>query len=145
MKKHGISRRDFLKGAAAGAATVAISGILGACASETDTTTVGTTAAPETTKAPETTAAETAAETSAAAEGGAPGGEGGGPGGPGGASTPVEPFVSSVTEDGRVKGYSGPGDWLGTAPVLTPDEDVETEIVVVGGGHSGVFGGLRLL
>ena len=44
-----------------------------------------------------------------------------------------------MTEDGRVKGYSGPGDWLGTAPVLTPDEVVETEIVVVGGGHSGVM------
>jgi len=62
----------------------------------------------------------------------------GGPGGPGGgAAAPIEPFVSSVTEDGRVKGYSGPGDWLGTAPKIIPDEIVDSEIVVVGAGHSG--------
>ncbi len=68
---------------------------------------------------------------------GAAEGEGGGPGGPGGASEPVEPFVSSVTEDGRVKGYAGPGDWLGTAPAIVPDEVVDTAIVIVGAGHAG--------
>ena len=77
----------------------------------------------------------------AAGEEAGPGGPGGGPGGPGGPpgmnAVPVVPFVSSVTEDGRVKGYAGPGDWLGTAPALTPDETVDVEVVVVGAGHAG--------
>ena len=85
--------------------------------------------------------AEVAAVEEAAGGPGGPGGPGGGPGGPGGPgggpAAPVEPFVSSVTEDGRVKGYAGPGDWLGTAPTILPDEIVDTEIVVVGAGHSG--------
>ena len=49
-----LSRRDFLKGAAASMAGVAAMGVLGACSNEAGTT---TTAAPETTVAPETTAA----------------------------------------------------------------------------------------
>ena len=61
MKK-GLSRRDFLKGAAAGAMSLAAAGVLGACGSETETTTAagtevketeaGTTAAPVETQAP---------------------------------------------------------------------------------------------
>jgi hypothetical protein len=145
MRKNGISRRDFLKGAAAGAAAVAVTGILGACSSGTEETQAPTTLAPETqapeTQAPETQAPETVAATEGAAEGGeagGAGGPGGGPGGPGGGSaTPIEPFVSSATEDGRVKGYSGPGDWLGTAPEITPDETVDVDVVVVGAGHAG--------
>ena len=42
-------------------------------------------------------------------------------------------------------GYSGPGDWLGEAPVIDPSEIVETvdaDVVVIGGGHSGVQAGL---
>lgn len=56
-----LSRRDFLKGAAASFAGVAAMGVLGACSNETDTTTAApeTTAAPQTTAAPETTAART--------------------------------------------------------------------------------------
>ena len=53
------------------------------------------------------------------------------------AAAPIVPFISSVTEDGRVRGYSGPGDWLGKAPSLTPDETVDVEVVVVGAGHAG--------
>lgn len=144
MRKNGISRRDFLKGAAAGAAAVAVTGILGACSSNGEETQAQT-ASPAETAAPSTAAPETAAETMAetapagGGEGGegGPGGPGGGPGGPGGNSAPVEPFVSSVTEDGRVKGYAGPGDWLGTAPEITPDETVDVDIVVVGAGHAG--------
>ena len=76
--KNGISRRDFLKGAAAGAASMAAAGILGACASDTDKTTgapettaqngetPATTAAPATSGASDTTAAgETTPETPA--------------------------------------------------------------------------------
>lgn len=57
MKK-GISRRDFLKGAAAGALGVAAAGVLSACGQDT----AGTTAAPETTVTPETTVPETSAQ-----------------------------------------------------------------------------------
>jgi fumarate reductase flavoprotein subunit len=49
--KTNISRRDFLKGAAAGAASLAAAGVLGACSSQTAETsaeTVATTATPET-------------------------------------------------------------------------------------------------
>ena len=75
MKK-GISRRDFLKGTVAGAATMAAAGILGACSGEAAATTAapetaGTTVAPETAAAPETTAApETEAAPAAPAAGG---------------------------------------------------------------------------
>ena len=65
-----ITRRDFLKGMAAGALGVAASSVLGACSTGTETTTAAqTTAAPET-KAPETKAPETTAapETSAPVE-----------------------------------------------------------------------------
>ena len=56
MKKN-ITRRDFLKGTAAGAVGVMAAGLLGACSSESGTTTAAP--APETTAAPvpETTVA----------------------------------------------------------------------------------------
>ncbi len=60
QKKHEtptISRRSFLKGMAAGAVGVATMGILG-CGDPADTTTAGTTKAPESTNAPETQAPE---------------------------------------------------------------------------------------
>ena len=47
-----ITRRDFMKGAAAGALGLAATGMLG-CADATTSTEAGTTAVPETTKAPE--------------------------------------------------------------------------------------------
>lgn len=37
----------------------------------------------------------------------------------------------------RVKGYSGPGDWLGTAPEIKPDSTEDVEMVIVGMGHAG--------
>jgi len=64
----GISRRDFLRGTAAGAASLAAMGILGGCSTSADTTTAAETtgsAAASTTAAP-TTAAATTAATSAA-------------------------------------------------------------------------------
>jgi len=62
--QHSISRRDFLKGTAAGALSIAAAGVLGACASDTGATGA---AAESTTAAAGTTAA---AETTAAAAGG---------------------------------------------------------------------------
>ena len=72
MKKE-ISRRDFLKGAAAGAVSLAAAGVLGGCGSEAAETQAAATAAeqPQTaaTTAAETTqaAAQAAAETAAEA------------------------------------------------------------------------------
>lgn len=117
MQKKEISRRDFLRGTAAGALSVAAVGILGACSSqgaETETTTAAPaqtsaaeTAAQETTKAPETTAA--AAET--------------------------EEAVKQETAPAA-------GDWLGEAPVINESDVVktyDTEVLVVGSGTAGLF------
>lgn len=65
-QQKGISRRDFLKGTAAGAASLAAMGILGACASDAGTTTAAATTAAEGTTAAATTAAATEAATEAA-------------------------------------------------------------------------------
>lgn len=56
-----ISRRDFLKGALAGTASVAAAGILGACSGATDATTAATQGAAAATAAETTAAATTAA------------------------------------------------------------------------------------
>ncbi|MCI8567150.1 MAG: FAD-binding protein [Lachnospiraceae bacterium] len=67
----GISRRDFLKGTAVGAASLAAMGILGACAGDTAATTAAgeaTTAATEAATAAATEAATAAATTAAATE-----------------------------------------------------------------------------
>ena len=49
-----------------------------------------------------------------------------------------EPEAATVT--GRVNGYCGPGDWLGTAPEDPEDyEDAGTyDVIVLGGGHAGI-------
>ena len=56
MAKGKLSRRDFLKGTAAGAAAMAAAGILGACATDAGTTAAGT-------MAENTTGVESPAET----------------------------------------------------------------------------------
>ena len=61
--KHNLSRRDFLKGTAAGALSIAAAGVLGACASDTG----ATTGAVESSTAGTTAATTTAAETTTAA------------------------------------------------------------------------------
>lgn len=66
-EKRGLSRRDFLKGTAAGALSIAAAGVLGACSSGAAATTAAATEAA--TEAATTTAAATEAATTAAAAG----------------------------------------------------------------------------
>jgi len=47
----------------------------------------------------------------------------------------------TVDAGGRVPGYCGPGDWLGTAPKIAESdiaETIEVDMVILGSGHSGV-------
>lgn len=46
---------------------------------------------------------------------------------------------AAAKADGRVFGYSGPGDWLGEAPAFSSvDSEVDCDVCVVGLGHAGV-------
>ena len=70
---------------------------------------------------------------------GGPGGGPGGPGGPGGAAE-VTYASAGVTDDGRVRGYCGPGDWLGSKPEIADDQISSTydvDVVVCGMGGTG--------
>ncbi len=48
------------------------------------------------------------------------------------------PTTTSASGEGRVTGYAGPGDWLGSAPEVSANETKDFDVVVVGSGHSGV-------
>ncbi len=64
----------------------------------------------------------------------------GGPGG--GPAKEVTYATAETTSDGRVKGYCGPGDWLGTKPEISADQITATydvDVVVLGGGHAGLM------
>jgi len=70
-----------------------------------------------------------------------------GPPGRGGfaAGEPAAQSTAGSSPSGRVFGYSGEGDWLGTAPVI-PDADIArtiaVDVLVLGGGHAGLLAAL---
>src|SRR4030042_6031169 len=55
------------------------------------------------------------------------------------------PKTTATITSGRVVGYSGEGDWLGTAPVIH-DADItktiDVDVLVLGGGHAGLLAAL---
>ena len=113
-KKKKLSRRDFLKGAGAATVGAAAIGILG----------TGVFASED----PDAVSGATVEEESTGSQGGG-----------GGASGEVTP--GEVTTGERVWGYSGPGDWLGKAPVVAESDiarTLECDVAVIGLGHSGV-------
>lgn len=114
-EKKKLSRRDFLKGAGAATVGAAAVGLLGTSVFATDAS----------------TGASETDTSSNNRRGGSPGGASGGASG----------SVVESTDDDRVFGYSGPGDWLGTAPdisSLSIAKTLEYDVAVVGLGHAGV-------
>lgn len=132
----GISRRDFIKGAAAGAVGLAAMGILGACTDSAETTAAGVSSVPITSSSNETEGTTTEAATES-------GGGQGGPGGGSDAASTVEDARAAAKAEGRTFGYSGPGDWLEEVPKITDfAEELDCDVVVVGAGHAGVLAAL---
>ncbi len=115
MKKKEISRRDFLRGTAAGALSVAAAGILGACSSQGGEAAQATQA----TDAPET---ETAARQTAPPE--------------------TETPETEASKEGQTQETDSGSGWLGEAPVIDESQVVktyDTEVLVVGSGTAGLF------
>ena len=114
-KKKLLSRRDFLKGAGAATVGAAAVGILGTGVLASDD--------------PDAVTSASLQEEETSSQGAASGDSSG------------EVVPGEVTSGERVWGYSGPGDWLGKAPVIA-DADiartVECDVAVVGLGHAGV-------
>ena len=172
MTKKGMSRRDFLKGAAAGAVSLTALGVLGACspAEAATTTETAAAAAPETTPAA-TAAPETAAvpETTAAAASGEPsaydlsiqmsqGNRGQDPAKK--APTTPEEYIEISGEGFAMAAAVAamvpavgikPEDfmlnkpaWLGDAPVITDIAyEEDCDVLVIGSGEAGTTAALR--
>lgn len=115
--KTGVSRRDFIKGAAAGALGVATMGILGACASDdANTTTTGA----ESTTATITTAAATETSTAAAE---------------------TVPVATSAVDKEINTSNDGALPWLGAEPQIADsdvEEEISSDVIVIGAGLAGV-------
>ena len=116
--KNGISRRDFLKGTAAGAVSLAAASVLGACAADTQATTAGATEAA--TQAAAEAATQAAAETTAqaATEAAAQAAE-----------APAPAAASDTWYDAAY--FAKP------APITDIAETVDAEVVVIGAGNGG--------
>lgn len=115
----GISRRDFLKGAAAGAVSVAAMGVLGGCSSSAAETQATTDAAPET-----TATTDAPVETTAAPE-------------------TVAATAAPASESGALTAAKSLEKWeFEIAPDPIPEdqitETIEDEIIIVGSGMSGL-------
>jgi hypothetical protein len=58
---------------------------------------------------------------------------------------PAAKTAAGASPSGRVAGYCGEGDWLGSAPVI-PDADIsktiDVDVLVLGGGHAGLMAAL---
>lgn len=122
MKAKGISRRDFIKGAAAGAVGVATMGILGACTGDDGTTGTTGTAGTISTSRAETTRQETSRSTLE--------------------STTQMELESTSAAASNVPVTAAAEDWLGEAPRISDGdcvETVDTEVLVVGAGCAGLF------
>lgn len=111
---NGISRRDFLKSAAAGAVSVAAMGVLGGCSTAASESTIAATeAATEAATQAATTAAAPETTSAAAAE------------------------TTATTQETTLRGHS----WeVAPEPIDESQikETVETEVLIIGGGYSGV-------
>ena len=108
-----MTRRDFLKSAAAGAASVALAGIVSGCSTESGN--AGTTAAPETTAATTTAAPETTA-------------------------APVEPVVESTPVTALTETVYSSASWRVKPEPIAESEITavyDVDVCVVGLGHSG--------
>lgn len=122
MKKE-ISRRDFLKGAAAGAVSLAAAGVLGGCGSEAAETQAAATAAEQPQTAATTAAETTQAATQAAAE------------------TAAEAVPE--TQEGAQEQPASSDTWYDAAYFAKPEpitdiaETIDTEVVVIGAGNGG--------
>lgn len=113
MKKNAISRRDFLRGTAAGAVSLAAAGLLGACQSDAAGTPDQTSG-----QTPDQTTGNAPAETVTAS-----------------GTEPAGTVAAEVEEKPAT-------DWLGTAPVIDESQVVatyDTEVLVVGAGTAGDF------
>lgn len=114
-KKKGkiLSRRDFLKGAGAVSVGAAAFSLLGTSVFAAEDAATGASV----------TAEETSSQGGSSRESSSGSGE-----------------INEVTTDERVFGYSGPGDWLGTAPEISSlaiSRVIDADVAVIGLGHAG--------
>lgn len=119
-EKKGLTRRDFLKGTAAGALSIAAAGVLGACGGADPTTAAAATPA-DTQAAAQTPETSTASETSAAPE-----------------TSAAVPETTAAAPD-PAAGTAADGDWLGAEPEIGEiAETAEYDVVIIGAGLSGI-------
>lgn len=136
MKKQGISRRDFIKGAAAGALGVATAGILAGCSGEPAAASTGGTASASAptqagSEAPATAAVES---TAAAAEATAAGTEA--------AAAETEAAAQGT---GAQANSQGTAAWRTAPQPISDDQIAETyisDVVIVGAGNAGMAAGM---